>query len=96
MKNQIYQLVNRQKKELLQPLEPSTIDRDGMDHLAKVLNSQLVKVILGPRRCGKSTLAKLMLQTKACAYINCEDEGFPAGASGDDIMSALGMTYPDA
>ncbi len=96
MKNQIYQMLIRQRNELSQIQDRPLIDRDCEEHLDKSLDSQLVKVILGPRRCGKSTLAKSVLQTKPFAYLNCEDEGFPEGVSGDDIMSAMGVAYPDA
>ncbi|MBF0363630.1 MAG: AAA family ATPase [Oligoflexia bacterium] len=45
-------------------------------HLDSYLKLKLAKIILGPRRCGKSTLAHIMLGHKNAtySYINFDDE----------------------
>ena len=96
MGNSLYQLVLRQKAELRRPLSEPIVGRESLTTLLDALESPLVKVIIGPRRCGKSTLAKLVMRGKACAYLNFEDEGFPQQATGDDIISALKQVYPAA
>jgi predicted AAA+ superfamily ATPase len=96
MNNPLYQMLMRQKSEVLETPHPSFILRDGAEHLTKVLDSPLVKIVLGPRRCGKSTLIKQVLKNRSYAYLNCEDEGFPSGISGDEIMVALDQIYPNA
>ena len=96
MGNSLYQLVLRQKAELRRPLSEPIVGRESLTTLLDALESPLVKVIIGPRRCGKSTLAKLVMRGKACAYLNFEDEGFPQQATGDDIISALKQVYPTA
>jgi len=89
-------LLKRQKNEINHGIVMNYHDRDALETLISALNSPLVKVILGPRRCGKSTLAKKAVQGRKFAYLNFEDEGFPVDATGDDIMTALERVYPDA
>lgn len=96
MNNLIFQLLTRQKQEALEMGTPNLILRDDADRLIQELDSPLVKIVLGPRRCGKSTLIKQILQNRSYAYLNCEDEGFPSGISGDEIMATIDRVYPDA
>jgi len=92
----IFQLLIRQKRETLELRTSDLILRDDADRLIQLLDSPLVQIVLGPRRCGKSTLIKQILQNQSYAYLNCEDEGFPVGISGDEIVAALDRVYPDA
>jgi uncharacterized protein len=89
-------LLDRQKYELNQYVGKEYRRRDSLLALNAALNSPLVKVILGPRRCGKSTLAKMALHGRRFGYLNFEDEGFPIDVSGDDVMTALDRMYPNA
>lgn len=92
----LYKLIKRQKEELFQEDKSHLVSREALKNLNKALLSPLVKVILGPRRCGKSTLAKLALKATEFAYLNFEDEGLPISVTGDDIMTALDSIYPKA
>ena len=96
--SQILSLVKRQKIEFNQSITGNLHPRDGVTELEEAMSSPLVKVILGPRRCGKSTLAKTALAHHQCAYLNFEDEAFPEGSdvTGDAIMKALTEVYPSA
>lgn len=49
------------------------INRDGVDRKL-LLKSEMVQVITGIRRCGKSTLAHLLLKNLKYAYLNFDDE----------------------
>ena len=55
-------MLTRQKNEVLEAPPPSLILRDGAELLTKELDSPLVEIVLGPRRCGKSTLIKQVLK----------------------------------
>jgi predicted AAA+ superfamily ATPase len=96
--SQIITLVKRQKNEFNQIITGNIHPRDGVAELEDAMSSPLVKVILGPRRCGKSTLAKTALAHQKCAYLNFEDEAFPdvGEVTGDAIMEALTQVYPSA
>jgi uncharacterized protein len=89
-------LIKRQKIEINQWVDKNYLEREVLPSLLHALDSPLVKVILGPRRCGKSTLAKKAIQNRKFAYLNFEDEGFPLEASGEDIIAALELVYPNA
>jgi predicted AAA+ superfamily ATPase len=94
MNIEIANLVNKQKSELHSiPLNPY-IKRDLSDRFIKALNSKLIKVITGPRRAGKSTLAIQTLKDFKLAYLNFEDEDFKTSFSGEDIIKTFEVIYP--
>jgi uncharacterized protein len=95
MSSQLINVLNRQK------LEKATLaGRSGVGRTSKIaelnaaLNSSLVKVIVGPRRAGKSTLAFQALVNKPFAYVNFEDEALlSAVVDSDEIVSALDEVF---
>ncbi len=85
--------VKRQKRELNQYFKLNFTPRNILPFLQKHLPSPLIKVILGPRRCGKSTLALMAMEGTSFGYLNFEDEGIPDESTGDDILDALTDVY---
>ena len=68
---------------------------EAQKNLAKNLASPLVKVILGPRRAGKSSLALKSLEKSRFAYANLEDEDLLSSLSNnDELIDALDVVYP--
>jgi predicted AAA+ superfamily ATPase len=63
--------------------------------LIEALDSRLIKVVLGPRRSGKSRLIQHTLRSHNVAYINFEDE-LLVGHNSDDILEAAAKVYPNA
>lgn len=61
--------------------------------LSKALSSPLVKVITGPRRAGKSTLAFQTLAEKKFAYLNFEDDSLKDNIASDELIAALEKVY---
>lgn len=61
----------------------------------ELLQNQLIKLITGPRRVGKSVFALLMLQGKNFAYLNFDDNQLLEKWEEDLAMSALDDVYPD-
>jgi predicted AAA+ superfamily ATPase len=55
-------------------LERCAVEREWEKAMAGDLDDDLVKVITGVRRCGKSALAHRILRDKAYGYINFDDE----------------------
>jgi len=83
---------HRQERDLI--LKQNFTHRVLGRELSKSLGSNLVKVITGPRRAGKSTLAFQVLADKSFAYLNFEDEALRAGGiNGDELVSSLESVY---
>ncbi len=93
MANLLLNVVKRQKNDINHHLKAGYRSRSALPILQKQLSSPLVKVILGPRRCGKSTLALMALEGKSFAYLNFEDDSIPFNTSGDEVLSALLSVY---
>lgn len=63
----------------------------------KWISSDLIKVILGPRRAGKSVFALMLLKDQEFAYFNFDDESLPGEEKIDldELMSELQQVYGD-
>jgi predicted AAA+ superfamily ATPase len=89
----------KQKEDNDWILARSYIDREENKNAEKYINNNLVKIIVGPRRCGKSTFAFLLLKERNIkfAYANLEDENLIKGIAGnnDDLTEALQSIYGD-
>lgn len=68
------------------------IKRSVLRDYEKSVLSPLIKVILGVRRCGKSTLAFQLLEGKEFAYINFDDERL-IGLEKEDLNKVLEGFY---
>ncbi len=73
------------------------IQRSKEKDMAKWLSSDLIKVILGPRRAGKSVFALMLLKSKDFAYFNFDDESLPGQnkIDLDELMVELKLAYGD-
>jgi len=74
--------------EIAELLETKTIQRDQEVEVRKALKNNLVKVLIGVRRCGKSFLAHQILRGKEYGYVNFDDERF-VGAKTEDLNDFL-------
>lgn len=81
----------RIEKETL--LRHPWVQRQRISTVSKALSSPLVKVITGPRRSGKSTLAFQVLAKTSFAYVNFEDDSLPSNFSSDDLLDAIQTVY---
>ncbi len=59
------------------------------------LNSNLIKLITGPRRVGKSTQALLMLRDKNFAYLNFDNNSLLEKWDANLVMKLLEDVYPN-
>lgn len=73
-KNTIRQVLIEQKEEAKRIFHERIIPREIVPHAQKIFRSNLIKVITGVRRCGKSTLAHYLLKDKKYGYVNFDDE----------------------
>jgi len=74
-------------------LQRKVVPRQLIDSIRKALSSSLVKVITGPRRAGKSTLAFQALAGRRFAYLNFEDDALRGEINSDELLQAIESVY---
>ena len=81
-----------QKRELEDRLQERYVERRLS--VSWQLGDDLIKVITGPRRAGKSFFAvHLIQQAGSYGYVNFDDERLTAAADLDEIVSAINDVY---
>jgi len=66
-------IILRQKFERDKFLKGKYIERERLSYARKWLMSDIVKVIMGPRRAGKSTFAFMLLKDIPFMYLNLDE-----------------------
>jgi len=92
----IREVIESQRAEKEALLGSNYISRDQIATASKVIDSDLVKVITGPRRAGKSVFALMLLKNRDFAYVNFDDERFIGFNDYDKMVQAVFQVYPDA
>lgn len=88
--------VSKQKEDKERLLARAYIPRTKEKDAQKWISSDLIKVILGPRRAGKSVFALMLLKDQEFAYFNFDDESLPGEEIDlDELMSELQQVYGD-
>lgn len=87
-------VVLQQKEERNTLLNKVYLKRILIDDAEQYLSSNLIKLIKGPRRAGKSAFALQLLSSKDFAYLNFDDELLLSSFDEDAIMQALLEVYP--
>ncbi|MCY4483017.1 MAG: ATP-binding protein [Spirochaetaceae bacterium] len=83
--------VETQKREMHARLAERYIERDLG---TPIRDDELIKVIIGPRRCGKSFLAMHLLgQRGSRGYVNFDDERLADVANYDHLIAAVNAVY---
>ena len=70
--------------------------REKLFNKQEYIENDLIKIITGPRRAGKSVTAFLMLKDKEFAYLNFDDENLLKIDNYDQILQALFEVYPNS
>ncbi len=88
-------VVLKQKQEKEQLLLLPYISRTNDDYGKKWLDSALIKVVLGPRRAGKSVYSLMLLKNKPFMFFNFDDEVLASvgGIATDELMKELHAVY---
>lgn len=80
-----------QKRELVNRLKERYVERNVNE---RKLDNDLIKVIIGPRRAGKSFLAmKLISRLGRFGYVNFDDERLAQIDDYDELVTALDTLY---
>lgn len=87
--------ISKQKQDKERLLSLPYIERTKEKDAQKWLSSDLIKVILGPRRAGKSVFALMLLKEQSFAYFNFDDESLPGEEKVDldELMMELKLAY---
>lgn len=87
-------LQHKREKELFsaKPYVP----REQLSFARKFIDKDVIKVILGPRRAGKSVFAFLLLKDKPFAYVNFDDDALLRIQNPDEILKGIFEVYPQA
>ena len=86
-------IILNQRKERDKLMSRSYLTRRNQD--TDSLNSNLIKLITGPRRVGKSTQALLMLRDKNFAYLNFDNNSLLEKWDANLVMKLLEDVYPN-
>lgn len=88
-------IVSNQKKQKEQLLALAYIGRTKEPFARKWLDSNLIKVVLGPRRSGKSVFSLMLLKDRPFMYFNFDDEVLSSagGITTNELMKELHAAY---
>lgn len=89
--------ISKQKQDKERLLSLPYVERSRQKYAQKWLSSDLIKVILGPRRAGKSVFALMLLKSRSFAYFNFDDESLPGEEkiNLDELITELKLAYGD-
>jgi len=92
IKNIVYQ--HKLEKENL--ISKDYIFREKLVYAQKFIDTDLIKIVIGPRRAGKSVAGFLLLKGREFAYLNFDDENLLKVKDYDEIVKAVFEVYPDS
>ena len=88
-------VILNQRKERDELLERHYLERKTKFNSDELLANNMIKLVSGPRRVGKSTYALLMLKGKNFAYLNFDDDQLLAMWDEETVMQILDEVYPN-
>lgn len=89
----IKEILIKQKKEMEVLLQKPYIERNKTAEAKKQIKSDLVKVIIGSRRAGKSVFAAHLFKDKSPAYVNFDEENLVRLNNYDELIKELHEIY---
>src|SRR4030042_5838187 len=87
------EIVLSQKIERDELLGGKYVQREGLKNARESLQGNLIKVIIGPRRAGKSVFSIQMLEGLNFAYLNFDDERLVRAPDYDELLKAIRLVY---
>jgi predicted AAA+ superfamily ATPase len=90
----IRNIINQQREERNSLLEHSYLERIEVSEKAGYLSADLIKLITGPRRAGKSVLSLQILKTENFAYLNFDDDLLLKHFDENSVIQTLNEVYP--
>ena len=90
----IKSVIARQKDELRGILNQRLIERESKRVIKKFMDKDIVKIITGIRRSGKSVLSLLLLKDREFGYVNFDEKLLVEG-NPEKVLSAVKEIYGD-
>lgn len=90
----IKDILLQHKSERDRFLSRKYILREKLRFAQRFLDSDLIKVVTGSRRAGKSVFSVLFLKARDFAYLNFDDENFLKIKNYEEIVKAIFEVYP--
>lgn len=87
-------IIQNQRKERDELMARTYLSRHTRYDTDTLLSSNMIKLITGPRRVGKSVFALLMLRGRNFAYLNFDDKPLPDRWDEELVMAMLDEVYP--
>lgn len=94
---QLKDIILKQKSEKERLLSLPYTERTKSQMAKKWLGSDLIKVVLGPRRAGKSVFSLMLLRNQPFLYFNFDDESLInfKNFNYDDLLKEMHVVYGD-
>ncbi len=89
------EIIARQKQEKKRMLTTGYVPRERSRNIDKYIRTDLIKVVSGGRRCGKSVFCFMALKDKKFGYVNFDEKVFQETDNYDDIIKYLHEYYGD-
>jgi len=87
------EIIFQHKKEKDKLLAKTYVFREQFEFGKKQIENDLIKIIIGPRRAGKSIFSMILLKGKEFAYLNFDDENILKFTDGDEIIKGIIEIY---
>lgn len=92
-KNMLKDTIINQKNEKTQLLSKSYVERERTAEAQKHIENDLIKVVTGPRRAGKSVFSLLLLKEKPFVYLNFDEESLIKVKDHNEILKEIISVY---
>jgi len=89
----IREILIKQKREMEVLSQKPYIERSKTTQAEKYINSDLVKVVIGPRRSGKSVFTAHLFKDKSPAYVNFDEENLARLENYDELIKEIHAMY---
>ncbi|MCG2723732.1 MAG: ATP-binding protein [Nanoarchaeota archaeon] len=89
------EVILRQKQEKERILKTAFVGREVSKNIEKYMPSDMIKVVAGIRRCGKSVFCFMALHDKEFAYVNFDEKELAEAKNYDEILKYIKEFYGD-
>lgn len=89
------EIILRQKLEKERFLKAPLVERDISEKFAKHIQQDIIKVITGARRCGKSVFSIMALRGFPFGYVNLDEKELTEAKNYDEILKYVIEIYGD-
>ncbi len=86
-------IILRQKQEIERILKSGTVEREMSEKFGKYAEQDIIKAIIGVRRCGKSVFCLMGLKNAKFAYVNFDEKALTELENYDEVLKYVHEIY---